>query len=179
MRSRVAVVAAALVIGAWTQALGGDLRPQDVQGPLAWGAAKSVHRVGTLYLADQPDRAGLERARKSGVTVVVNVREPEEMAWDERAAAEELGLAYVAVPIAREGPLSEEALERIDAVVEQHAGEEVLVHCSTGNRAAAWLATHLAGERRMSTSDALAVAERAGMTKEDTAAKTREYLQRR
>lgn len=122
------------------------------------------------------DRQGLERAREEGVTVVINLREPGEMPWDEKAAAEALGLTYIAVPVARDGPLSKEAPERVEAVVEEHPGEQVLVHCSAGNRAAAWLATHLVRSHGMKAQDALAVGKRAGLTKAETAVKVEQYL---
>lgn len=176
MRLRVAVLAAALAVLP-ALALGEEILLEEVQGPVDWGAAKSVTRVRRLWLADQPDQQGLERARDNGVTVVINLREPGEMTWDENAAVEGLGLTYIAAPVAREGPLSKEAFERIEAVVKDRPGEQILIHCSTGNRAAAWLATHLVRSHGMKAEDALAVGKRAGLTKEETAAKVDQYLE--
>ncbi|MBW2271417.1 MAG: hypothetical protein JRH16_22925 [Deltaproteobacteria bacterium] len=138
--------------------------PDDVKGPFSWGEASRVTQLGDLFFADQPDRAGFEQAREAGVEVVINLRAPGELDWDEPAAAKELGLTYYNVPIT--GPrFDPEAIARIDALVSEHEGSKVLVHCGSSNRVGGWLATHLITQG-MSTEDAIVVGRRAGITKQ-------------
>ena len=108
--------------------------------------------------------------------VVVNLRDPSEMDYDEAAAVGALGMTYVQIPVARRDPFSPEAFARIEHTVEQHEGEQVWIHCASGNRVGGWLATHLAGRHGMSVDDALAVARRAGITKSGIEAKVRAFV---
>lgn len=166
-RARGALPAAllAVVLAAVAAAAGGPVGPDDVRGPLTWGAAHHVTAVSRLYFADQPDRAGFEAAREAGVGVVVNLRAPEELDWDERAAVEELGMAYYDVPVRGGEPFSAAAFQQVEEIVDRHGSDEILVHCSSSNRAGAWLAWHLVRTHGMSVGDALAVARKAGVTK--------------
>jgi protein tyrosine phosphatase (PTP) superfamily phosphohydrolase (DUF442 family) len=154
----------------------GVVSPDEVEGPVAWSETTSATHLRHLWFSGPPDAAALEAARTSGVAVVVDLREAWEIEGDPRAAAEALGLVYYAVPVAKQGPFERESLERIEEIVRRHEGEQTLLHCSTGNRAAGWLATHLAGEHGMSVEDSLAVARRAGITKPDVEERVRAYL---
>jgi protein tyrosine phosphatase (PTP) superfamily phosphohydrolase (DUF442 family) len=85
-------------------------------------------------------------------------------------------MQYEQVPVPGGEPLPRDALERVEAIVAAEPGRPVLLHCSSGNRAAAWLATHLVTRHGMEVGDALAVARRAGLTKPDMEEKVRAYL---
>jgi protein tyrosine phosphatase (PTP) superfamily phosphohydrolase (DUF442 family) len=149
-----------------------------VSEPVSWGAAESVTRVSRLWFAGQPDPAGFEAARDSGVGLVINLREPDELDWDEAAAVESLGMSYASVPIPRQGPLPASALEEIELLVKEHPDEQVLVHCASGQRAAGWLATHMVSRHGMETEPALDVARRAGMTSSGMEQRVRDYIER-
>lgn len=144
----------------------------EVQGPFVWGSADNVTRVRHLWLARQPDEAGLRAAKDHGVTLVLDLRAPGERDWDEAAVAKAVGLQYENIPIAEKGPFSEEALSQIEAAVEAHPSDQILIHCSSGNRAAAWLTTHLVRRHGMRFDEALAIGRRAGITKPEIEAKT-------
>jgi len=146
-----------------------NLRPHavtvgEVQAPVQWGAAKNVRRLRHLWIADQPDAAGFETAKRAGVKVVIDLREPGEREWDEAAAVRSLGLEYYNVPVARKAPFSRDAFGEIEGLLQAHHGEQILVHCSSGNRAAGWLSTHLVDAHHMSLDSALEVGKRAGIT---------------
>jgi uncharacterized protein (TIGR01244 family) len=153
--------------------------PEAVAPPEAWGAASNVTRLGRLRFSEQPDRVALARAKAAGVEVVVNLRpdaEMESVDFDERAAVEDLGMTYVQIPIPKEGPFPPEALDALDRLVAENEGREIWLHCSTGNRATGWLATHLVRREGMSLEDALAVARRAGITKPEVEDQVRAAL---
>jgi len=173
--ARIAAIALSLIVATpvWSAEV---VRPEDVGEPVVWGSASKVTRVGRLWLADQPDEVGLQQAREHDVSVVINLREPGELSWDERTAVESLGMTYYNVPIAKEGPLSSAPMLEIEKIVQRSGSQQVLIHCATANRAAAWLVTHLTRENGMSTDDALLVARRAGLTKAESEAKVRAFL---
>lgn len=153
------------------------LTPDSIQGPVVWGATRNVTHYGNLWFSGQPDQAGLEAAKLAGVSVVVNLRHPSELDWDERSAAESLGLSYYSLPVVGTEPLSQETFAAIDALVAQHQSEQVLVHCSSSNRVGAWFTAHLVTHRAMSFEHALQVGRKTGLTKEPLVEKVRAYLE--
>lgn len=151
----------------------------QVRGPVTWGENEQAIRVGRFWIAGMLNGQALRQSKQSEVRVVINLRDPAEPGWDEAKTAAELGLGYQNIPVAKEAPFSAATFDQIEAVVRAHPGETILLHCSTGNRAAAWLATHLVRERGMSLEDAITIARKAGMTKSETEAKLRDLLARR
>ena len=142
---------------------GAPVTPDDVKGPVTWGAARNVTRLDQLWFAGQPDRVGLEAARAAGVQMVINLRAPSELRWDERSAVEALGMSYFNVPVTGRS-FDPKAFARIEELVAENREKEILIHCATSSRAGGWLATHLVRERQMSIADALAVGRRTGIT---------------
>ena len=153
------------------------LMPDSIRGPVVWGATPHVTHYENLWFAGQPEQAGLEAAKQAGVSVVVNLRHASELDWDERTAAQSLGLSYYNVPVVGTEPLSQETFAAIDALVAEHQSEQVLVHCSSSNRVGAWYAAHLVTQRGMSREDALEVGRKTGLTKEPLVERVRAYLE--
>jgi protein tyrosine phosphatase (PTP) superfamily phosphohydrolase (DUF442 family) len=151
-------------------------RTDEVQGPFVWGSADNVTRVGQLWLSGQPDDAGLRAARENGVTWVIDLRDPGERDWDEAAAAKAAGLQYENIPVEPEKPFVEAAFAEISEFVESHPDDQILLHGSTGNRAAAWLTTELERKNGMPFAEALEIGRRAGITKPEVVAKTAALL---
>ena len=160
-------------LAAATSSAEAPARPEPVKG---WGETPAVSHTGDLWFAGQPDQVGLVAARDAGVDVVVNLRHPSELDWDEEAVVESLGLRYVNVPIVGSEPLSQETFEQVDAVLAEHAGEQILVHCSSSNRVGAWYAAHLVTKQGATPEEALAAGAAAGLTNEAFVEKTRAHL---
>jgi len=150
--------------------------PGDVEGPFLWGAVPNVTRLGNLWFAGQPDTAGLEVAKQNGVSVVVNIREPGEVRWDEASAVESLGMSYFSVPVSGWRPYSAQAFDRIAEIVEANSEKQILIHCGSSNRVGGWLAVQLVRREGMSVDEALAVARRAGLNREPFMRKVRTDL---
>lgn len=153
------------------------LTPEDVTGPEAWGSLEGVMRVRHLALAAQPDADALAVAREKGAVAVVNLRAPSEqegLGFDEQRVVQALGMTYTQVPVAGPEPYDAATLAAIEAAVAAHEGELVLVHCSSGNRAAGWLALHLVEGHGMDLAPSLEVARRAGLRSPELEAKVRE-----
>jgi len=154
----------------------GEAAAGEVEGPFVWGGVPNVTRLGNLWFAGQPDAAALEAARRNGVAVVINMREPGEMSWDEANAVEDLGMGYFSVPVSKWRPYSGQAFDRITGIVEANPEKQILIHCGNSNRAASWLASRLVRLEAMSVDEALAVARRAGLNQEPFLQMTRDYL---
>ena len=149
----------------------------DISGPQVWGTADNVMQVKHLYFSAQPDDTGLVAAGAAGVGVVINLREPEEMTWDEASAVTQQSLAYYQVPLAGEGAsFSRDAMQRVSELVKANHDKQIWLHCSSGNRAAAWLAVHLVQDHNMAVDQALARAREVGITKPEVEARVRTYL---
>lgn len=104
-------------------------------------------RDGRVFIGGQPDSAALSAAAGRGVTCVINLRTPSEMAdrkrvpFDEAALVAGLGLEYVHVPMGdAQHPYATAAVDTLAAALARHPGP-VLLHCTVGWRAAhAWVA---------------------------------------
>lgn len=112
--------------------------PQAVTG--IEGMEKDLFRDGRVYIGGQPGEKSLVSLGALGVTTVVNVRTPREMAdktqvpFDEAAEAARLGMEYVNLPLGGpEYPYSPQAVDRFAQVLERRPGP-VLLHCRTGGR---------------------------------------------
>ena len=147
----------------------------EVSGPFTWGAASATH-VRHLWFAGQPDDSAIEAARDEGVAIVIDLREPHEHDWNEREAVESLGMQYYNVPIRGNEPFSTAKFSEISALVKENQDEEILIHCSSGNRAAAWFTAHLVEDHDMSFGDALAVGRKVGITKDAIEQRVSDYL---
>lgn len=106
--------------------------------------AKFVSVGDDLFIGGQPTEKALRDLTAKGVTTVVNLRMPEEMAqigFDEPALLKELGITYVHIPMrgTPENPYGPKELDRFAATMAAAQGK-VLLHCTV-----AWRASHLWG----------------------------------
>jgi uncharacterized protein (TIGR01244 family) len=97
-----------------------------------------------LFIAGQPTERALREMKAQGVTVVVNLRTPPEMArvgFDEAKAIADLGMTYVEIPVRGDStfPYDATALTRFTDALRNAKGK-VLLHCTV-----AWRASHLWG----------------------------------
>jgi uncharacterized protein (TIGR01244 family) len=105
--------------------------------------AKFVRVGDDIFIGGQPTEKALRELKAQGVTVVVNLRTPEEMKsavkFDEPAVIQQLGMRYVYIPMRgnAEYPYSPDAVAKLDEAV-RSANGKVLLHCTI-----AWRASHL------------------------------------
>src|SRR5436305_13916799 len=96
--------------------------------------AKFVSVGDDMFIAGQPTEKALRDLRAKGVTTIVNLRMPREMAgvgFDEAALAKELGMRYVYIPLsgAAENPYGPAALDTFAEAMDSADGK-VLLHCT-------------------------------------------------
>lgn len=120
--------------------LGQVVRPQ-VPGVSNFAKAGS-----TIACAGAITPAGVAEIKKLGYVSIVNLRESSETGADveaERAAATSAGLTFVHLPFNSSSP-DPAVVDQFLQVVTEPARQPVLVHCASGNRAAAlWMIKRL------------------------------------
>jgi uncharacterized protein (TIGR01244 family) len=120
-----------------------------------------IARVGTdLYISGQPTADALRQLRDRGVTTVVNLRTPEEMAsigFDEAAEVAKLGMKYVHLPVrgTPDMPYSPATVEQFSRALAGATGG-VLLHCTVAWRASHLWSAYLIHDRGMPVDSALA-----------------------
>jgi len=105
-------------------------------------------------------KAALREMKARGVTTVVNLRSPEEMArigFDEAALVKELGMTYVYIPMRGNEalPYDPKGLSEFAAAMRSAEGK-VLLHCTIAWRASHLWAAYLIQERGVPAATALA-----------------------
>lgn len=121
--------------------------------------AKFVSVGDDMFIAGQPTEKALRDLRARGVTTVVNLRMPEEMArigFDEAALAKELGMKYVYIPMRgnASNPFGPKELDTFAAAMASADGK-VLLHCTIAWRASHLWAAYLIRERKTPVDAAL------------------------
>jgi uncharacterized protein (TIGR01244 family) len=113
-----------------------------------------------MFIGGQPTEKAIRELKAKGVTTIVNLRMPEEMAqigFDEAALAKELGIKYVHIPMrgTPENPYGPKQLDAFAAAMAAADGK-VLLHCTVAWRASHLWAAYLIRERKMPVAAALA-----------------------
>jgi uncharacterized protein (TIGR01244 family) len=112
-----------------------------------------------MFIAGQPTEKGLRELRAKGVTTIVNLRMPEEMArveFDEAALVKELGMRYVHIPMrgTPENPYGPKELDAFAAAMSSADGK-VLLHCTIAWRASHLWAAYLIRDRNVAVTEAI------------------------
>lgn len=150
--------------------------PAPVSTHANWGNLETVTQYGNYYFANAPDEAALAAFKKVGGTAVVDLRTTKEMDCSEIALVGKLGMKYHNVQFSKTDPINKDTITQIEKIVKEADGKPVLLHCSTGNRAAAWLAVHLVEQNKVDAPTAMRVAEEAGLNSADLKTKLATYL---
>src|SRR6476469_8465870 len=121
--------------------------------------AKFVSVGDDMFIAGQPTEKALRDLRAKGVTTIVNLRMPEEMAqvgFDEAALAKELGINYVYIPMrgTKENPYGPKELDAFAAAMDSADGK-LLLHCTIAWRASHLWAAYLIRDRNVPVATAL------------------------
>jgi len=121
--------------------------------------AKFVSVGDDMFIGGQPTERALRELRARGVTTVVNLRMPEEMArvgFDEAALVKELGIKYVHIPMrgTADNPYGPKELDTFAGAMAAADGK-VLLHCTIAWRASHLWAAYLIRERKVPVATAL------------------------
>jgi uncharacterized protein (TIGR01244 family) len=117
---------------------------------------------GSIHIAGAAGSVGFRAFKGRGVRTVIDVRLAEQVppGYADMVRAE--GMQYVNVPM-RPDALTEEQAAAFRAAIRQAGSEPVLIHCQSGNRAAAAYGVYLGCEAGMTPAAALERAQQAGL----------------
>jgi len=123
------------------RAVAADDKKQPTLDSDQLGSTRNVHLFGKILLCGQPGAADLALAKKRGIKVVVTLRQPGEVKWDEAAAVKRLGLEFHRFAIGRPDTLTTAIFDGSLRVLANAKKSPVLLHCASANRVGAiWLA---------------------------------------
>ncbi len=141
----------------------------DLQRVVEIGAVQPVNGITS---AGQPDEAAFKVFADSGYAAVIDLRtDGEERGLDEQAVVEELGMAYLSLPIGSDG-ISFENARALDKLLSGY-DRPVLVHCASANRVGALLALR-ASMKGADNASAMELGRQGGLTRLEP--KVREIL---
>jgi uncharacterized protein (TIGR01244 family) len=162
-----AAVACLMTVPAGAQSVVGKDKTGPVPNPVNLDTtglfqAKFVSVGSDMFIGGQPTEKALRELKAKGVTTIVNLRMPEEMAqvgFDEAALAKELGIKYVYIPMrgTAENPYGPKELDRFTSAMASADGK-VLLHCTIAWRASHLWAAYLIRERNTPVATALSQA---------------------
>jgi len=117
-----------------------------------------------IVTSGQPSEATLRNVAAAGYGTVIDMRAADEnRGIDEERIIENLGMRYVAFPLASKEDISFAKAVELDELLSSVEGP-VLVHCASGNRVGAIFALR-AKNNGADSSDALALGKSAGLTR--------------
>lgn len=135
--------------------------PNNLQGVM-----NLQHPTSSLYVSGQPKPDAFAAFSREGVKHVINLRTPEEAPeLNEAAVVTQAGMTYYNIPIAGAGDLTRDNVRKLDTLLKKIGSEPVLIHCSSGNRAAALITLRAAWMQNVPIDDAIQMGKSYGLTK--------------
>lgn len=92
----------------------------------------------TLVVGGQPTKAALKEMASQGLKMVINLRTPSELDFDEEAVVKSLNMTYLMIPIPGAKGLSDTSVDDLHEALDPKV--PTLVHCASGNRVGALFA---------------------------------------
>ena len=127
-----------------------------------------------LLVGGQPTPDHLRAIQQAGYRTVISLRTDSERGDEgEPALVERLGMKFVSLPVAGPSGLTEENARALSRALDQQDALPAVVHCSTGERAAALLGLEAFVVDRVSPTAAIDLAKSLGMKKLETALRER------
>lgn len=154
-------IALALTTAAGCASESPQLKRTDAAKPVG----KSVPHT-QMIAGGQPDEGDLEALQRAGISVVVDLRGPDEnRGLPEAATVERLGMRYVSIPITAPADLNPNAIAALKAATRD---QKAFVHCGSGQRAGAAIAV-LLFDQGIDAKEALAIGRDVGLSRWETA----------
>lgn len=157
---------AAMVLGVCVSAFA-ELTPKALETD---EFVSGAYIAGNVIIAGQPkSKAGLEDLKLQGVSLVVNLRTPREMAAEdhplpnEQKIVESLGMQYANLPSGGSShPYSPETVTQLFELIDATDGR-VLLHCRSGRRASHLWVAYLVKHRGLSLDEAVKLGKQANL----------------
>jgi protein tyrosine phosphatase (PTP) superfamily phosphohydrolase (DUF442 family) len=118
------------------------------------GVANFGEVTPTLYRGAQPSKLGFENLSKMGVGIVVDLREGDELKWEEKNVTA-LGMKFVAIPWHCRSP-QDDYFAKFLTVLRDNPDKKVFVHCHVGvDRTGMMIASYRIAEQGWTSGEAL------------------------
>jgi uncharacterized protein (TIGR01244 family) len=117
-----------------------------------------------IVSSGQPTQEQFQVLADAGVRHVINLRTPQEMDFDEAALVESLGMEYHSIPVAVSAGITRDNAQQLYDLLENFAGEPVVVHCASGQRVGALIALSAQQNQGMDADSALEEGRRWGLS---------------
>lgn len=139
--------------------------PALTQKPTRHSALPNFHKVNdSLFRGGQPKSGGLELLRQMGIKSVVNLRDDDHHAEDERTAVEKAGLRYFNIPMGRWNRPDDTDIEQVLSIIDNPDNQPVFVHCAHGaDRTGAVIAIYRISHEGWTSEQAKEEAKRYGL----------------
>jgi protein tyrosine phosphatase (PTP) superfamily phosphohydrolase (DUF442 family) len=127
-----------------------------------------------LLVGGQPTPEQIKAIHHAGYRTVITLRPPSELGDEgERAQVDGLGMTFVSIPVPGAAGLTEANARALSNALDERDALPAVVHCSTGQRAAALLGLKAFVVDRWSAAAALDRAKRFGLSKLEPALRER------
>jgi uncharacterized protein (TIGR01244 family) len=127
------------------------------------GKVERLHTFDGIFLASQPTADDLKLASDNGIKTVINLRNKDELDWDEEAHVKKLGMEYVNVPFRSAAELTDEKFDKVRKILTDKTKKPILLHCSSANRVGAMWLAHRILDHNLSHAEAVKEAETVGL----------------
>jgi protein tyrosine phosphatase (PTP) superfamily phosphohydrolase (DUF442 family) len=132
-----------------------------------------------FYISRQPTKEDVSHFKNKKIDLVINVRSREEMKSVEPFDFAKYGAQTEIIrPILQNGEFSVASYASIENAIEKYKGKNILIFCSSGNRAAATLAIYLNKKQGMAPQKAVDTVIPVGLTKSGLREKLLEFLRK-
>ncbi len=150
-----------------------------------FGNLDKTPMLGNVVYSRQPDENTIPMLKDKGFDLVLSVRfDDEPVGFNAREIIEQNGMSFVQISYFkgsikdRPRQVDDQAVEQIKQVLESSLakGDKILMHCQSGQRAAAALGSILYRDYGFSKEEARKYAEKAGLTSKNTGAVYDRYI---
>lgn len=140
--------------------------PPPATPPTAPLLLNEHHPLPELATGGAPASAdGFQALARAGYRTFVDLRSDAEVTSETQAAAGAAGLHYRRIPITRDEDLHLGTARALDALLDERSNYPVAIACASGNRVGALLAVKAFWLDGVPAAEALALGERAGLTR--------------
>lgn len=106
----------------------------------------------------------IQAVADQGINVVISLLPSSESKVDEATLVPAAGMVFINVPIANASELTRENVQRVADALKKLAGQNVLIHCASGNRVGAVMALKAAWIDELSAKEAIELGKTYGLT---------------
>jgi len=140
-----------------------------------------TYEYSNIHFSAQPNNDQIKTLKDQGFSTIINLRDPKEHNEAlEKETSKDVGLNYYNIPFYKNSKLDDQYISKVTKAVMKHRKEgKILIHCSSGNRAALWVGGHFHKDHKFSKEKSVELAKSLGLTKKGALTKLEKYLEKK